>query len=773
MCLEILCLWIQFLNCDKYWNKEFEITIIAAYLCESPNHKDMIEFKFLRFAAIVVMSASLSGSVSIQAQVLEHTVEPARNLEKSFALKMQGKEIINGAGNISAEEIENRLIKLQSNSAYSGMSQLNVVIDYNEDHGERPHGVALAFESSVDQPQFTDYKYGCFDGEKYIFSLPDGTYNMYFKCSSPKGLIVIARENITVRGDSEINISTEEAVNHITFTSLKANGSVVKDDLVNPQTGEIDDKGNIENGAWLVALKLCYHGMPLESLNFLAMRYYSENGEERSIADNDASVWVNTNGIMSFGRIDLFGSKEGIHYVSHYSGDSNARDIVNNVNDYVSVKEEYLPLPKTELGADEYEVKGCVGFDYLMTDNGFVRSWQRMAILSKIEMDVQNNILNICTPIDEPENPMNIMPCFYTYPRSLTFSGFEGKPLRVNPDKSISRLGYVQATDIIFAMSDESGNVIDCPDYRFTFDEEPELKYGESCPITIFSFMNNGKGHPEFNYDFAGRLNEWREADKHVADLRMSLDGKVILESESNFVKTAEKMSELFFSWYDSPAKVGKYEIDIVNDNYFTTTGMQGLNKTHIEFDSRRDDYTAPVLRGLIFWNKNGSVVQSFETIDNAAKGQLELAVADGSRDDLGYYHYDGNTSEVIVEYAPYGTDNYKPIEVREKKEWVNVPGFGNHFVGNLPMISDKGEGGWYDVRIKLTDKSGNMQSQLIRPAFQIKEMSSVSNLDIDRFNEEDVVVYSLQGVRLDKPVVGQPCIVVTADGGICKVIRH
>ena len=368
----------------------------------------MIEFKFLRLAAIAVMYVSLSGSVSIQAQVLEHTVESAGNLEKSFALKMQGKEIINGAGNISAEEFENRLIKLQSISAYSGMSQLNVVINYNEDLGERPNGMAFAFESSVDQPQFTEYKYGRFDGEKYIFSLPDGTYNMYFKCSSPRGVIVIARENITVRGDSEINISTEEAVNHITFTSLKANGSVVKDDLINPQTGEIDDKGNIENGAWLVALKLCYHGMPLESLNFLAMRYYSENGEERSIADNDASVWVNTNGIMSFGRIDLFGSKEGIHYVSHYSGDSNARDIVNNVNDYVSVKEEYLPLPKTELGADEYEVKGCVGFDYLMTDNGFVRSWQRMAILSKIEMDVQNNILNICTPIDEPENPMNI-----------------------------------------------------------------------------------------------------------------------------------------------------------------------------------------------------------------------------------------------------------------------------------------------------------------------------------------------------------------------------
>lgn len=733
----------------------------------------MLEFKFLRFAAVAVMSVSLFGSVSIQAQVLEHTFEPAGNLEKSFALKMHGKEIINAPGNISAEEIENKLIKLQAVPAYSGMSQLKVLIDYNEDLGERPNGMALAFESSVEQPRYIDYKYGGFDGEKYTFNLPDGTYNMYFKCNSPRGVLVIARENITVRGDSEINISTREAVNHITFTSLKTDGSQVKDDLVNPQTGEIDDKGNIENGGWFVSLKLCYHGVPVEGLNYSSFRYYLENGEDSSVADSEASIWVNTNEIMSFGRIDLFGSKEGIYYVSHYSGDSNARDIVNNVNNYISVEEKYLPLPKTYLGADEYEVKGCIGFDYLMTDNGFVRSWQRMAILSKIEMDVQNNILNICTPIDEPQNPMNIMPCFYTYPRSLTFSGFEGKPIRVNPDKSISRLGYVQATDITFAMGDDSGNIIDCYDPRFTLDEEPELKYGESCPITIFSFMNNGKEHPEFNYDFAGRLNEWREADKHVADLKMSLNGEVILESESDFVKTADKMSELFFSWWDNPAKLGKYEIDIVNDNYFTANGMQGLNKTHIEFDSRRDDYSAPVLRALMLWNKNGSPVQSFETVEDASKGQLELAVADGARDDLGYYHYDVNVPEVIVEYAPYGSDKYKPIEVAEKREWVNVPGFGSHFIGNLPTITDKAEGGWYDVRIRLADKSGNMQSQLIRPAFQIGEMSSVRNIDIDSFNAEIVAIYSLQGVRLDKAVKGQPCIVVMSDGRIRKVMRR
>lgn len=733
----------------------------------------MIELKFLRCAVIAVVSAVLFGSVQIEAQILEHTFEPTGSLKNAVHLKMQGKEVINASDNVFTKEIENNLIKSQSLSAQSGMSQLNVMIDYNEELGERPHGMAFAFESSVGQPQYTDYKYGGFDGEKYTFNLPDGTYNMYFKCYSPRGVLVIARENITVIGDSEINISTEEAVNHITFTSLKMDGSQVKDDLINPQTGEIDDKGNIENGLWHVALKLCYNGIPVEGINFSATRYYSETGEERSIAENDASVWVNANNIMSFGRIDLFASKEGIHYVSHYSGDSNVCDVVNNVNNYVSVEEEYIPLPKTDLVADESELKGCVGFDYLLTDNDFVRSWSRMAVLSTTEMDVKNHVLNICTPIDEPENTMNIVPCFFTYTRFLGFSGFEGKPIRVNSDKSISRLGYVQATDVTFAMKDEYGNLLDSPDNRFTIDKQPEIRYGESCPITIFSFVNNGKEHPEFNYDFAGRLSEWREADKHVARFKMSVDGKILLESENNFAQTADKMSELFISWWSDPAKLGKYEIDIENDNHITTDGLQGLNMTHIEFDSRKDDYSAPMLRGLMFWNKSGVAVQSFETGSDAHEGQLELAVADGARDEFGIFHYDPVTTDVTVEYAPYGSDNYLPIEVVEKKEWVNEPGFGRHFIGSIPSVTDKAYGGWYDIRIVLTDKAGNMQSQLIRPAFQIKEMSSVSNLDIDRFNEEDVVVYSLQGVRLDKPVVGQPCIVVTADGCIRKVTRH
>ena len=33
-------------------------------------------------------------------------------------------------------------------------------------------------------------------------------------------------------------------------------------------------------------------------------------------------------------------------------------------------------------------------------------------------------------------------------------------------------------------------------------------------------------------------------------------------------------------------------------------------------------------------------------------------------------------------------------------------------------------------------------------------------------------IVYSLQGVRLDKPVAGQPCIVVMSYGRIRKVVR-
>ena len=107
-----------------------------------------------------------------------------------------------------------------------------------------------------------------------------------------------------------------------------------------------------------------------------------------------------------------------------------------------------------------------------------------------------------------------------------------------------------------------------------------------------------------------------------------------------------------------------------------------------------------------------------------------------------------------------------------EKTEWANIPGFGRHFIGNLPKVDEKAHLGWFDLRITLTDAAGNSQTQLVRPAFQVMEVASIGQTAIDNGVAEVVAVYNLQGQRLNKPADGQTVIELLSNGSARKVRR-
>ena len=78
---------------------------------------------------------------------------------------------------------------------------------------------------------------------------------------------------------------------------------------------------------------------------------------------------------------------------------------------------------------------------------------------------------------------------------------------------------------------------------------------------------------------------------------------------------------------------------------------------------------------------------------------------------------------------------------------------------------------GWYDLRITLTDAAGNLQQQLISPAFQVRDMASMESIDSDSAAKV-IAVYNIQGIRVERPAAGNIYIELLSDGTSRKVRR-
>lgn len=102
----------------------------------------------------------------------------------------------------------------------------------------------------------------------------------------------------------------------------------------------------------------------------------------------------------------------------------------------------------------------------------------------------------------------------------------------------------------------------------------------------------------------------------------------------------------------------------------------------------------------------------------------------------------------------------------------------------NLSQVTRKSETGWYDLRVTLTDKAGNRQSQLISPAFKIDSNVGINTHDagqsftvkVNGRNIEcpqDASIYNISGKKVSRNDLGAGVYVVKYNGGVVKVCVH
>ncbi len=98
------------------------------------------------------------------------------------------------------------------------------------------------------------------------------------------------------------------------------------------------------------------------------------------------------------------------------------------------------------------------------------------------------------------------------------------------------------------------------------------------------------------------------------------------------------------------------------------------------------------------------------------------------------------------------------------------MPGFGYFYRGSLKDVTGDGEKGWFDLKIKLTDLSGNWQEQVISPAFRIGDGSLTGIEAIKNDTATEVARYTIDGRTLSAPQTGVN-IVKMSDGTVKKVL--
>lgn len=235
---------------------------------------------------------------------------------------------------------------------------------------------------------------------------------------------------------------------------------------------------------------------------------------------------------------------------------------------------------------------------------------------------------------------------------------------------------------------------------------------------------------------------------------------------------------------------------------------IDGLNTESIidmVWDYSKNEFPVPPeLSMLQFRTTDGVVTDHFENADEATvsfSGGVFKYNSEPIFNDQGdlinvkaYYSY-VSTPEASVEYAPYGSDEWMPVATTCHEDKFFMP-YGAYWTGSLKDVDRFAENGWFDIRIKLADDSGNSCVTTISPAFRIEELDGVTETNeyseylwysngcvafngpedsiLEVYSPNGCKLYSTKGNKIDINVFDKGMYIVKAyskNGQYCKKI--
>ena len=609
--------------------------------------------------------------------------------------------------------------------------------------------------------------------------LPSGTYNIItsFYTQGLEQQYSVIKENVEVTGDMTFTINPAEATNHITTKIYGPNGELLKHGLQHydeaTNTYIVDEPGDAYSSevANIVYQKGCG-----EVHAFVIFTTGESLEEEQRTIPTDFYINDVSDRFVFIQQRKSFTEDLSKCYCTWVSTDNlQTCEVENNPNDYVCQEYNYKYTPYGRNHNDAIQVMN--GFWWIKDEKAsysarYVRRMTKQGDSFPLELwinapDIDPNIpgLNVLvqtqfTDYGEVEQIQwgemvieSFTPTGWTY----------GVPIRVkNGQKEFVNFGHIangqywDNNNLYYSMNNTTffEKLLPAPK-SFTYPSEQALgDFGDNCPINsvnVTTFENNDQTSTDWTSYYVGRYGEVLYAD---------------MGSTTTLKYNGEEVDLSTFS----PSGKGTWEVNITNPNV-EVDGLPGHNTTTVYFDQNQEDMTPPAVEMLHFKNADGGVTDRFAT---AEEGTMEFYASDF------HYHYypelwngvfECQPVEVVVEYAPYGTEDWNELTVEEIPEYYQEPGWGYFYRGSLAGVTGQGEKGWFDLRFRLQDASGNWMDQVVSPAFRIDDHAYSSVATISSDNAREVARYNLAGQRVDADATGV-VIIKMSDGTARKVLK-
>jgi len=603
------------------------------------------------------------------------------------------------------------------------------------------------------------------------FTVAEGTYDIYLRFYSinsiwmPVNYYLVVKEGINVNEDTSITISPEEATNKIDFKMLLPNGEEIK--VAHHDPTQFD-----ENGTWVMlepgnvsSIWLAYEiTKPQTLVNEIT------SSLNWTIDSTNCPTTLYTNTLSDKYTITCFVSAidfdHNIYTNTFETKGDQTKKIVNNHEEYTIYEQLFSPseYSKTQLedvyiiqrvlfgGMDDnYEYEGLNGIQntYLIEDarssvkvfcgkqpnNIDYDLFAKIAVARAETRNVNHREL----PWGETVEEIN-----YTCLHALPIFQRKGTNQRFNFGRSklddfSSFATYLDETNI------ESGVGIY---QQEKWELHPVLSYlpnkikgiqGDNVPIVIpqkHSYYEESSAYVTvLDPCYLGSYGEFCESDIKVSHTNIKVNGEELIDQD-----------KAVYGWAEGELS-GTVDITMTNRNR-KIDGLQGQNLATIHYDRDQEDSSAPVLQMLHFKDGEGYITDRFETSEGAL---MELFAGDfneGISESNWLYFDRAKAKNVNVAYAPYGKDNWTDLTLEENPEYYsNLMGW--YYAASLENVTGAAEQGWFDLKIRLEDESGNWQEQIVSPAFQIKSLvdTGIENMEHPTWNMEHAeAVYDVVG---------------------------
>lgn len=598
---------------------------------------------------------------------------------------------------------------------------------------------------------FTHYDYGA---DEDYFELPAGMYDFLFYFYKGDENYVVVRENVDVKSDMTVKAAMSEADQLLSARMVLSDGSEILPNTIigfdNDGERIFADDGNV------LAASQCIHLIALNgnsARSYLSQFYRLKKSDgtiEESLVPH---IHINRNNALSVVFSSCVTPKDApAHIITLQANKDNATECVTmEPKLYSKVDQRFPELPaekQAELGSwfdqgvtfmrgditicnDEQfgQIASLENFDFgstMIYDNGLTAVKPRPMLNRTFSMlDSGDSFASGFLYIENEADGFKTLGC--NFPASPTNYGNFWPYMIPNP----YLVGEMQRDDVV------DMSVV------------PTIWFWRSPWYASVTFW--------------GRYCEWQSVDNFMASLSVKLDGKEVCDNFESFP---------YFLWGDeAPTLATEWDVE-VESAWRKVDGLDGVSRLTAHRNGGDETYSSPGLTAMRFCDADNRTVDRFE---KASDGTMILEVGNWSQFQEGYESYSaaGPLDEITVEYAPYGSDDFKPFTYEALDfEGNRSPNWGTTLACALSQVDRTSASGWFDVRVSLKSAAGSSVN-LVSPAFRISEFAGIERISDDSATTDAPAEYfTIDGRRISSPESGS-IVLCRRAGAVTKLIAR